>query len=231
MTTARLAKKQRPGNVTVKSQVLDAELVEMRREQIVAAAVYLFSKQGYYKTTIQEIARKARISVGLIYHYARTKEDVLFLTLMSVLDSYKREIPVVDPADSPLLSLWKALNAYGRVIDRRREAAVLAYRSTKSLPTVQRRTIMHLEIETNELLAQRVQACVAAGVFREIDVELAVYQIIMHAHTWALKHWRLKELTTLDHYTRVGFDSFVRASATPKGLQQYEKFSKGASGM
>lgn len=225
--SVRAAKKQRASRVTVKSQVLDAELVEMRREQIVAAAVELFSKNGYFKTTILEIAQKAGISVGLIYHYARTKEDVLFLTLVSVLESYKREIPAVDSRDTPLESLWVALNAYGRVIDRRRAAAVLAYRSTRSLPTAQRRAIMHLEIETNDLLAKRVQACIDARLFRgEINVDLAVYQLVMHAHTWALKHWHLKEITTLDRYIKAGFESFVRASATPAGLLAYEKFCR-----
>lgn len=225
--SVRAARKQRVNKVTVKSQVLDAELVEMRREQIVAAAVELFSRNGYFKTTILEIAQKAKISVGLIYHYARTKEDVLFLTLMSVLESYKREIPAVDPHDMPLESLWKALNAYARVIDRRRAAAVLAYRSTKSLPTAQRRTIMQLEIETNDLLAQRVQACVAAKLFRQdINVDLAVYQLIMHAHTWALKHWHLKEIVTLDEYIAAGFESSVRASATPAGLTAYAKINR-----
>ncbi len=231
MTKVRPARKQTASAATVESQVMDAELVELRRDQIVAAAVALFAKQGYYKTTILEIARKAKISVGLIYHYARTKEDVLFLTLLSVLASYKREIPAVDPRDPPLKSLWKAIDAYSRVIDRRRSAAVLAYRSTKALPGAQRRTIMQLEIETNTLLAERVQACVAAGVFREVDVELTVYQIVMHAHAWALKHWRLKELVELDRYIEAGFDSLVRASATSKGLQQYKRsFGPGAAG-
>lgn len=228
MSSVRTSGKRRASRVAVKSQVLDTELVELRREQIVAAAVELFSKQGYYKTTILEIARKAGISVGLIYQYARTKEDVLFLTLMSVLDSYKREIPSADDRDPPLASLWKALNAYVRVIDRRRSAAVLAYRSTKSLPTAQRRMIMHLEIETNELLAERVEACVAAGVFRKIDVDLTVYQLVMHAHAWALKHWRLKEITTLDRYIRAGFDAVVRTCATAEGLATYERFGRKA---
>jgi len=224
MTRTSNAKKRRASKATVKSQVLDADLVEMRREQIVAAAVELFSTQGYDRTTILEIARRAQISVGLIYQYAQTKEDVLFLTLMSVLDSYKQEIPPVEPQDAPLDSLWKALSAYGRIIDRRRSAAVLAYRSTQSLPAVQRRTVMQLETETNELLAERIQACVTAGIFRELNVDLAVYQLIMHAHAWALKHWRLTQLTTLDGYLKSGFDSFVRASAVPKGMQVYEKF-------
>jgi AcrR family transcriptional regulator len=221
MKTANQTTRRRADKATVKSQVSDAALVEKRREQIVAAAIELFSTQGYDRTTMLDIARRAGISVGLIYQYAQTKEDVLFLSLMSVLDSYKREIPPVAPDDAPIEALWNALEAYARVIDRRRAAAVLAYRSTKSLSPAQRRTIMQLEIETNELLAKRVQACITAGLFRKIDVELAVYQLVMHAHTWALKHWRLNQITTLDRYLRTGFEFLVRAAATPKGLSVY----------
>ena len=78
------------GKAAVKSLVTDAALVATRREQLVAAAVDLFARQGYDRTTMSDIARKARVSVGLIYQYAQTKEDVLFLSLMSVLESYKQ---------------------------------------------------------------------------------------------------------------------------------------------
>jgi AcrR family transcriptional regulator len=217
------AKRRRRDKVVVKSQVTDPALVEKRRDQIVTAAIELFSRQGYDRTTMLDIARKAGISVGLIYQYAQTKEDVLFLSLISVLDSYKREIPPVGADDAPLQSLWQAVDAYARVIDRRKAAAVLAYRSTQSLSPAQRRSIMQLEIETNELLAARIQACIAAGLFRDIDVELAVYQLVMHAHAWALKHWRLDQITTLDRYIEAGFDWFVRAAATPKGLTAYNR--------
>ena len=65
----------------VLSQANDVDLIERRRAQIVEAAVSLFARQGFYRTTVQEIARKANVSAGLIYHYARTKEE----------DVYKRQ--------------------------------------------------------------------------------------------------------------------------------------------
>src|SRR3974390_2527417 len=102
MKTANQITRKKADKATVKSQVSDAALVERRREQIVAAAIDLFSSQGYDRTTMLDIARKARISVGLIYQYAQTKEDVLFLSLMSVLDSYKREILPASPDHAPM---------------------------------------------------------------------------------------------------------------------------------
>jgi AcrR family transcriptional regulator len=209
----------------VKSQVTDEKLVLKRREQIVAAAIELFSEQGYYRTSIQDIARKAGVSIGLIYQYAQTKEDVLLLSLMSVLESYKQEIPqAVEAGDEPLAALWATLDTYCRIIDRRRSAAVLAYRSTKSLPAAQRAIIMQLEIETNEFVAQRLRDCIKAGLFRDLNVDLVTYQLVLYAHTWALKYWRLSRMVTIDEYIAEGFDFFVHAMATPKGLVQFGRF-------
>ncbi len=209
----------------VKSQVSDEKLVAKRREQIVAAAIELFSEQGYYGTTVLDIARKAGVSAGLIYQYAQTKEDVLLLSLVTVLESYKQEIPrSVKAGDDPIQALWKSLDTYCRVIDRRRSAAVLAYRSTKSRPRAPREIITRLELETNEFLADRLRDCVFAGLFREINVDLVTYQLVLYAHAWALKHWRLSTIATIDDYIEQGFDFFIHAMATPKGLVDYGRF-------
>lgn len=209
----------------VKSQVTDEKLVIRRREQIVAAAVELFSQNGYYRTTIQDIARKAGVSIGLIYQYAQTKEDILLLSLMSVMETYKREIPdAIRGKTDPLDVLWSSLETYCRAVDRARNAAVLAYRSTKSLPREHREFIKQMEIETNEIIARALRDCIAAGLFREVNVDLITYQLVLYAHTWALKYWRLSQFTDIDSYVAQGFDFFVHAMATPKGLVKYGQF-------
>lgn len=210
--------------INVKSQVTDAALVQRRRGQIVAAAVELFSQQGYYLTTIQEVARKAEVSTGLIYQYVRDKEDVLLLALLSVLESYKREIPAaLEGVTDPLLRVWTALDSYCRIVDSRRAATVLAYRSTKSLPRARRELIKNSEIETNNLIAGCLRECVTAGLFRKVNVDLVTYHFVMFAHAWALKHWRLQELCTLDEYIAEGFAFFTASLLTPKGKRHFKK--------
>lgn len=211
----------------VKSQVTDVALVQRRREQIVEAAIALFSRQGYYKTTIQQIARKAGVSIGLIYQYAQTKDDVLLLSLMSVMEVYKRELPRSSSDGGESLALLRAaLETYCRVVDERRDAAVLAYRSTMSLPREYRDYIKQVEVDTNEFISIRLRSCIAAGLFREINVDLATYQLVLYAHTWALKYWRLSEFTDLDGYIEQGFDFFVHAMATRKGMLQYRRLQE-----
>ena len=53
------------------------KVVEDRREQIIDAAMHVFSQKGFSRATNKDIAREAGITPGLIYHYFESKEAVL----------------------------------------------------------------------------------------------------------------------------------------------------------
>lgn len=192
----------------VKARVEDAALVERRRKQVVAAAIAMFGRRGYHASTIRDIAAQAGVSVGLIYQYFGDKEDVLFLAIVDVLDSYRKRIPLVtaDIAD-PLERLRAAVHAYCSVIDANVDATVLSYRETKSLRKARRNVIKQKEADTNALLAGYVEDCIAAGIFdKRLDVGLFVYQIVMFAHAWALKAWHFRPRMSVDEYVTRGLD-------------------------
>jgi AcrR family transcriptional regulator len=50
---------------------------ETSLQSILEAALELFAEQGYDKTSIRQIAQKANISLGLLYNYFKSKEDLL----------------------------------------------------------------------------------------------------------------------------------------------------------
>jgi len=193
--------------VKVRARVEDPALVERRRRQIVAASIALFGKRGYYATTIRDIAARAGVSVGLIYQYFGDKEDVLFLTIVDVLDTYRDRIPAATAGiGDPLERFKAAVHAYCRVIDENVDATVLAYRETKSLGKARRNVIKQKEAETNALLARCVEDCIAAGLFERIDVGMLVYQIVMFAHAWALKAWHFGDRMSVEQYVDRGLD-------------------------
>lgn len=53
------------------------EIRQQTREQIIDAAFELFANEGYSKTSISAVAKKAGISKGLIYHYFNSKQSIL----------------------------------------------------------------------------------------------------------------------------------------------------------
>ena len=54
-----------------------SKTVEDRRGQILQAALRVFADKGYDLATNKDIARAAGITPGLIYHYFRSKRDLL----------------------------------------------------------------------------------------------------------------------------------------------------------
>lgn len=59
------------------------KVVEDRREQIIDAAMRVFSQKGFTKATNKDIAREAGITPGLIYYYFESKEALLQALLES----------------------------------------------------------------------------------------------------------------------------------------------------
>lgn len=209
-------------SVIVKSKVEVPELIEKRRGQIIAAAIELFGKRGYHVTTIRDIAKLANVSIGTIYQYVSDKEDVLFLTLIEVLDAYQRQVPAaIERERTPLARFRAAVGAYCAVNDGKHDATVLAYRETKSLPTARRKLIQDKELATNRLLAACIEDCIAAGLFEPVDVELFTYQIVMFAHAWALKAWRFRKLMSLDDYVARGLDLMLAPVLTASGRKAF----------
>lgn len=211
----------RTASAGVKSRVEDRALVDRRRRQIVNAAIERFGKRGYHATTISDIAQRAGVSVGLIYQYFGDKEDVLFLAILEVLDSYLEHIPrSAGSSGDPLERFRAAVHAYCRVIDANVDATVLAYRETKSLRKARRNLIKQKEHETNALIAACINDCIRAGLFEKIDVELLTYQIVMFAHAWALKAWHFRGKMSVDQYVDRGLGVMLNQILTPRARSQ-----------
>ncbi|MBI3376099.1 MAG: TetR family transcriptional regulator [Betaproteobacteria bacterium] len=211
----------RTASAGVKSKVEDRALVDRRRRQIVNAAIERFGKRGYHATTISDIAQRAGVSVGLIYQYFGDKEDVLFLAILEVLDSYLEQIPSsAGSSGDPLERFRAAVHAYCRVIDANVDATVLAYRETKSLRKVRRNLIKQKEHETNALIAACISDCIRAGLFEKIDIELLTYQIVMFAHAWALKAWHFRGKMSVGQYVDRGLAVMLNRVLTPRGQRE-----------
>jgi AcrR family transcriptional regulator len=205
----------------VRSKVDDAALVARRRSQVLGAAIELFSKRGYHATTVKDIAGRAGVSTGLVYQYFGDKEDILFLALQAVLDTYKERIPrAIEGTEDPLQRFRAAVHAYCRVIDANIAATVLVYRETKSLSRPRRDVIKRKETETNALIEARIRDCIRAGLFEKVDAALLTYQIVMIAHAWALKAWHFAGTMTVDQYVDRNLALLLHPLLTERGRRE-----------
>jgi AcrR family transcriptional regulator len=74
---------------------------ELRRRQLLDSAAQLFAAQGFENTTMQDIARRARLKKASVYHYFPSKHSILLEVLadgMSQLwEEGRRAAQIPDP--------------------------------------------------------------------------------------------------------------------------------------
>lgn len=65
---------------------------EERRDEIIEAARELFLVKGYDRTTMREVMARLHIAKGTIYHYFKSKEELLDAVLDSMVAAIVREM-------------------------------------------------------------------------------------------------------------------------------------------
>ncbi|WP_416062889.1 TetR/AcrR family transcriptional regulator [Rhodococcus indonesiensis] len=176
-----------------------------RRKQVLDAAVTVMQRTGFHQMSMQALADEAGVSVGLIYKYFGGKEDVLLATILAILDAFRDQLePAMDAVgDDPIDRLVAGMRRYIEIVDENLDATVLTYRESRTLDAAGRARIKELEVESSAPLRAALDAGIEAGVMSPVDVDLMVFDIMLLAHGWALKHWHFGAIYSLDDYIRL----------------------------
>ncbi|HYB38480.1 MAG TPA: TetR/AcrR family transcriptional regulator [Mycobacterium sp.] len=186
-------------------EAVRAARTSSRRRQVLDAAVKVMGKTGFHQMSMQDLAAEANVSVGLIYKYFGGKEDLLLATIVRIQDAFRDQLaPVMNAVGDDIVErLAAGIRRYIEIVDENLDAVVLTYRESRTLDPAGRTQIKELEIATAAPLRAAIEAGIADGVFRAADVDLVVFDIMLLAHGWALKHWHFGPIYTLDEYIRL----------------------------
>ena len=83
-----------------------------KRRVILDAAIRVFAREGFHRCRVSDIAKEANVAYGLVYHYFRSKDEVLdtlFTERWSLLLAAIRE---ADEADTPAREKLHAVAAF-----------------------------------------------------------------------------------------------------------------------
>lgn len=80
-------------------------------QRLLAAAARLFARQGYDRTSVQEIVEAADVTKGALYHYFGSKEDLLQEVYTRVLRLQQERLDAHAGADAPVEQRLRAAAA------------------------------------------------------------------------------------------------------------------------
>lgn len=198
----------------IASNVKDKDLVNVRRRELVNAAVKLFVKKGFHKTTVREIAKEFGMSMGTLYDYIRTKEDILFL----VCDHIHRSVR--DKLESSLSSkkdarenLKNAIRDYFTIIDEIQDYTLLLYQETKSLKRKDRNYILSAEIELTGMFENIIAQGIKDKIFKisRRTAKIVANNIMVEGQMWSFRRWETQKNYSLRSYINIQTDLILNS--------------------
>lgn len=196
--------KHMPGTKDIPTQIKDPDLVERRHRQIVDAAVQLFIKNGFHKTTTRQIARAAGFSIGSLYEYITSKEDILYLVCDAIHAEVERGVTeAMSRATGGRNSLDEVIREYFLVCNRMSDHVLLIYQETQSLPPQWRKKVLENEVRITGIFMEVLANLISSGELpnlSERSMELIAHNISVLGHMWTFRRWFLARHYSIEDY-------------------------------
>jgi AcrR family transcriptional regulator len=90
------------------------EYLEARKNEILDAAFACFRRRGFHQTTMQDIYRETGLSPGAVYHYFRSKEEIIAAAIDRNTAEWAKLIAAVrslEPSPNQALEAWGATSS------------------------------------------------------------------------------------------------------------------------
>jgi len=198
----------------IPTQVKDPDLVERRRRQIADAAVHLFIKKGFHKTTTRQIARTAEISIGSLYEYFNCKEDILYLVCDFIHSEMEQGVSkAMAKASGGRDALAKVIREYFMVCHRMSDFILMIYQETQSLPRQWQKRVLENELRITGLLVSVLARLSQSGELPHLDersIELTAHNIVVMGHMWTFRRWFLAKHYSIEDYVKLQTAAILR---------------------
>lgn len=190
----------------VQASVKDELLIKKRRNQMIKGAVSLFKEKGFHRTTTREIAKASGFSIGTLYEYIRTKEDVLYLVVDRIYDEVKEKLERdLAGAEGTLESLKLGIANYFKVVDEMQDEVLVMYQEAKSLSKDALPYVLNKEIEMVAMFEHLLRNCNENGEIRvtEEQIKMVAHDIFVQGQMWGFRRWALRNLFSIEEYIEV----------------------------
>lgn len=189
---------------SVPTQIKNPDLVRERRRQIVDSTVHLFVEHGYHKTTTRMIAKAAGFSIGSLYEYVGSKEDVLYLVCEAIHTEVEKGVEeALSGEERGKETLAEMIREYIMVCDRMVDHVLLMYQVTQFLPKQWQVRVLENELRITDIFIEALKRLSGKNGFPELcdkTLDLVGHNISVLGQMWAFRRWYLARHFTIDEY-------------------------------
>jgi TetR/AcrR family transcriptional regulator, cholesterol catabolism regulator len=151
---------------------------ERRQRVILRSAAELFDGRGYHQTHMVDIAAAAGIGKATLYHYFRSKDEILYWLHDEFIELLIERQEIRAQSDmSPSEQLLAVIADILELMDTHRGYVRVFFEHWRELPSTARQLMAARRKHYERLVEQVIADGYADGAFREVDVELSALSL------------------------------------------------------
>jgi TetR/AcrR family transcriptional regulator, cholesterol catabolism regulator len=176
-----------------------------KKWQIVQAAAALFIKKGTVNTGVRDIAEASGITVGTLYHYFHSKEEIISAFMdyaVSGTVTFLEKTESMLKRTEPEKALKLAINGYFTYTDEAQNVILFWHQETRNLSIELRNRLLDNECVLLGIFEKILKKGCGQGVFKVNNTRLAAHNIIVMADMWAFRRWDLKHHLAAEQFRK-----------------------------
>ena len=187
-----MSQKRKIGKKQVKTRIKSTKLIDLRRKQIIDGAIKVFTAKGFHSATVREIADAAGLTMGSLYNYIRSKEDIIYIVYDYITKILRKEVvdaiaEISDPKEKLKVALRKNLNT----IYEYQDVVMFIYKASTFLDKESLHEVLTRETEYIELFEDLLRGYFGENQVNESRIRLAAdlmayIPVIVTFRRWSL---------------------------------------------
>jgi len=223
---------QKSKEFTIRTYSSDEALVKERRNHIVRCSTKVFTRKGYDRTNMRELAKACEMSAGTLYHYFGSREEILYSIINSATSQqacFMEDCANELATASPTMALVGLVRRFYEWHDDNQDITLFSYQETKNLPGNAQQSFFDSEGRILTVFEKLLIRGTEEGEFDIDDPKLIAHDIVVLGHAWALRRWHLRKHWTFKTYVKEQTDAMLKAITVDNSTAVANKQRKESS--
>ena len=192
------------------------------KEEILGAAIRLFTRKGYVNTSMDDIAEAVGLTKGGLYHYVGKKEDLLTDIHDEFFDAFfARMSAAVESAANPQDKLRNWVRAHATIMRDYQGHIKVFFTEIDQLPEDTLKRMVERRDRVQGMLAEILAAGVEKGEIRgDVNPQIASFLIlgmINWLYIWYRPKGKLAMEEIIDNMVKIAAGGIAGGGKQPKG--------------
>jgi len=203
-------------------RVKKEDTVVKNLERIFSATLKVSNKKGFQAMSMRDLGRETHLSMGALYSYFSSKEDLLAMLQHQRRTITKRILEeCIEKESDPAAKLRAAISAHLYLSEAMQPWFYFSYMEAKNLSSGEQEMAVASELYTEKLFADIIEQGRSRGCFLPRDPQLTASILKAMLQDWYLKRSKYrKRKISVDQYTRFVLQ-FVEAFILEEKAKEY----------